>query len=517
MKSSRTSPVPSWLACALVPAALVAPTLAFAQVQAQAPAAKPWAAAALFPASSLKLSTLPNGVRVLTRATSGTGLVCVQVWVRAGSRFESNAQSGSAHVIESAALRASRGYPRAASTLEGGAAHAIESLGGQPGSQTSRDATFYSATVAAMYLPQALRALADAVLRPDLSDSAIEEAKSNVLLEQQERESNPLVAVSDLAYRAAFSKHPYAKPAGGASLSVETLAPVTVRGYHQKMYVGRSLSVVIVGDFDPKIAHRLAAQSFAAAPAAPPPRLSIASEVEPHEFASVVRKRPINRSALALAFAAPPVSKAEDVVPMDVLLSLWREGSRATLRAALLTPRDQKPAAEPPADPPEAGAEPTGEPPLALAYDVDYLTQRDASLFIVTMALEPSDQSDAVAAVLREVGRVQDGGVSAEELARAKSLLSSQFTAQSESVSGQASSLGFYDMIGSYEFALKYLPRVQRVTLGDLQRVARTYFSRTKYLQAVIEPLPPERVPNGNSPVITAQAPLSNSRRGRTF
>ncbi len=491
----------------LLGSSLLTPTLA------QTPS-KPWAPAPLFPASSLRLSTLPNGVRVVTRATSGTGLVCVQVWVRAGSRFESSAQSGAAHVIENAALRASRGYPRTSSALEGGAARAIEALGGQASSQTSRDSTFYSATMAASFLPQALQALSDAVLRPDLSDTALEEAKSGVLLEQQAREGSPLVAVSDLAYRAAFSKHPYAKPAGGASLSVETLAPSTVRGYHQKMYVGRSLSVVIVGDFDPNVAQRLATQNFAAASAAPAPALSIASEAEPHDFASVVRKRPINRSALALAFGAPPVSKVEDVVAMDVLLSLWREGSKATLRAALLTPRDQKPGATPPADPPEEGTEPTGEPALALAYDVDYLTQRDASLFIVTMAVEPGDQSDAVAAVLREVGRVQDGGVSAEELARAKSLLASQFTSQSEGVSGQASSLGFYDMIASYDFAFKYLPRVERVSLADLQRVARTYFSRTKYLQAVIEPLPPDRTPNPNSPTITAQAPASNARRG---
>lgn len=455
---------------------------------------------------------MPNGVRVLSRATSGTGLVCVQVWARAGSRFESVAESGSAHVIEAASLRASRGLPRTSNLLEGGAARAIEALGGQANSQTSRDATFYSATVAASYLPQALAALSDAALRPDLSDAAIEEAKSAVLLEQQQREDNPLAAVADLAYRAAFTRHPYSKPAGGTSTSIETLAPAQVRAYHKRQYVGRSLSVVIVGDFSPDVAQRLAAQDFAAALPSPAPRTAIASEVVPREFQSVVRKRPINRSALALAFSAPPVSKSADVVAMDVLLALWREGTKATLRRALLTPRDQtnQPDAPAPSDNSQDNgdnAEPAGEPPLVLAYDVDYLTQRDASLFIVTMALEPGDKPEAIEAVLREVGRVQDGGVSADELMRAKNLLTEQFTSQSEGVSGQASSLGFYDMIDSYDFALKYLPRIERVTSADLQRVARTYFSRTKYLQASIEPLPPARTPDRNSTTVTAQAP----------
>lgn len=491
----------------LLLAALAVPTHVYAQAPAaKAPAAKDWSPTPLFPASSLRLRTLPNGVRVLSRATSGTGLVCVQVWARAGSRFESASESGAAHIIEVASLRASKGFPRTSNAIEGGAARAVEALGGQAASQTSRDATFYSATVSASFLPQALAALSDAALRPDLSDAAIEEAKSGVMLEQQEREDNPLLAVSDLAYRAAFARHPYAKPAGGTSLNVETLAPAKVRAYHKKMYAGRSLSIVIVGDFNPDIAQRLAARDFAGAPTAAP-AAAIAGEVAPRQFESVVRRRPINRSALALAFAAPPVSKASDVVAMDVLLALWREGTQATLRRALLSPRDQKdqkPGADSGAEPPEEGAETSGEPPLALAYDVDYLTQRDPGLFIVTMALEPGDKPEAVDAVLREVGRVQEGGVGPDELRRAKSLLSEQFTAQSESVSGQASSLGFYDMIGSYEFALKYLPRIERVTLADLQRVARTYFSRTKYLQASIEPLPPENIPDRNSPIVTA-------------
>jgi zinc protease len=444
---------------------------------------------------------------VLSRATSGTGLVCVQVWARAGSRFESREESGAAHLVEEAALRASRLYPRSPGALDGGAADSLEALGANVGSQTSRDATFYSVTIASDLLPQAMRALSDAVLRPDLSDAALEEAKSNVLLTQQLRESEPLSAVSDLAYRAAFQKHPYAKPAGGALLSVETLTSSRVRAYHKKMYVGRSLSVVIVGDVNAASAHTLAARYFSSARLVAPTRNIIAPENAPRASEPIVRRRPINRAALALAFAAPPVTKVEDVIAMDVLLALWREGSQATLRRALLSPRGGAGASpgssgEPPSTSDEE--EESGEPPLAVAYDVDFLTQRDPGLFIITMALEPGDKADAVATVLREVERVQNG-VTEAEVARAKSLLSQQFLAQSETVSGQASSLGFYEMIASYEFAVKYLPLIERVKASDVQRVARTYLSRTKYLQASIEPLPPQRTPDRDSPTVTAR------------
>jgi hypothetical protein len=44
-------------------------------------------AARLFDPATISLRTLPNGVRGIVKQTQGTGVVAVQVWVRAGSRF----------------------------------------------------------------------------------------------------------------------------------------------------------------------------------------------------------------------------------------------------------------------------------------------------------------------------------------------------------------------------------------------------------------------------------------------
>jgi hypothetical protein len=49
-------------------------------------------AAPLFDPATISLRVLPNGVRGIVKQTRGTGVVAVQVWVRAGSRFERRAQ-----------------------------------------------------------------------------------------------------------------------------------------------------------------------------------------------------------------------------------------------------------------------------------------------------------------------------------------------------------------------------------------------------------------------------------------
>ena len=471
-----------------------------------------WQPAPLFPASSLSQKTLPNGVRGVVRETSDTGLVSVQVWVNAGSRQETQAESGAAHLVETLALRASKNYPRPFGALNGGAQDAIAVLGGDTNSLTSRDATFYAVTVNAAFLPQALRALSDAVLHPVLSDSAIEEAKVSVLAAQQLREADPLSAAADLAYRVAFAKHPYSKAAGGSSLNIETMPTQRVREFYARNYVGRNISVIVTGDVRAEQAHVMIEREFSAAPKATKAAPTIAPERVNGAEKQIVRERAINRTALALAFPSPGVQNVDDVIAIDVLLAMWREGPNANLRRALLDPRNGKvpnPDEETPDENQNDGD--IGSAPLALGYDVDFLTQRDPGLFIVTMAIEPTDRREAIEAVFKEIARVAEGAP-AEDVARGKRALTQQYIEQGATVSGQAGALGFYDTIDTYRFAVEYLPRIERITSADLQRVAKTYLTRARSLQCVIEPLPQAPAPNkpdfGNG-VITAQLPLS--------
>ncbi len=319
-----------------------------------APAARQPAAAAssavpgrapLFALDSLSLRMMKNGVRSIVRETRGSGLVAVQVWVRAGSRYETNASAGASHLIETLAMDASKNYPPTpkkgvqaldgTANTSGGATGAIEALGGVANSQTARDSTSYSATVAAAFLPDALRALSDAVLRPLLSDAGIEAAKAEVEESLQLRSVDPVATASDLAYQTAFTKHPYRRPANGSTDSIEKLSGARVRAYHAARYVGANISVVVVGDIRAAAAHALAAQLFAPAAATRPAQTPVAVESAPLAHKTVARRGPFSRALVALAFRAPGITTAKDVVAMDVLLAHWGEGREAVLRRVL--------------------------------------------------------------------------------------------------------------------------------------------------------------------------------------
>jgi zinc protease len=444
--------------------------------------------------ATISLRVLPNGVRSIVQENPGTDLVSVQVWVKAGSRFENKDNNGVTHLIESLALQQAGSTPGARSA-DVEPDKIIEELGGNLGSLTARDSMFFSATIAAPFLPRALSALSAATLFPDLSDAKVEAAKETSLSELAAR-SDPLLTASDLAYATAFETHPYRRPAQGTPSGVAALTGAKVREYHATRFAGGNISVVISGDVEREAGHKLVAQYFGIAPKAP-------AQTQPAPAKPLSGVLPASRrgslpiTVESMAFRSPPVSEAMDAVAADILLSYWKEGRNAALRRVLraVSADDEQESDDEESDsknPAPAPDKPEDEAsaPLALGFDADYLTQRDSGLFLITL-IAPRERAAAENAVLEDIARVQNEGLSDEDLARAKNLLRHQYIRQGETLSGQAGSLGFYDMIDSYQFAITYLDNIDKVTNDDIQRVAKTYFKTDAYVQAVIEGIRP--------------------------
>lgn len=463
------------------------------------------APAKLFDPARISVQTLPNGVRSVVQENPGGDLVSVQVWVRAGSRFETRDNNGVTHLIETLALRASTSFPENARG-NGGVRGTLESLGGNVASLTSRDSMFYSATVAAPFLTNALRALADATLSPDLADAKVEAVKEELM--SQLVGSDPTRAASDLAYATAFPTHPYRYSVQGTLSSIAALTGNKVRLYHRARFAGANISVVIVGDVAKESGHKLVAQYFGtAAKAAVQPTFPVEKPLT--EVVRQSQRGVLPVSIVTLGFRSPGIKNPDDVVASDVLLACWKEGRNATLRGVLKgagplngsseqsapedddgesTPaegEDALPGEEAPPKVPDTDEE---SAPLALAYDVDYLTQRDSGLFLIAL-IAPRDRNAAISAVMEEIARVQNDGLTDEELARAKEILRLQYIRQSETISGQAGALGFYEMIDSYQFAATYLDRIARVSNADIRRVASEYLKADARVEVTIEGL----------------------------
>jgi len=449
--------------------------------------------APLFSSSQLSLRVLPNGVRSIVKEAPGSGIVAVQVWVRAGSRHEFADQGGAAHLMGVACLKASSGYSR----QSGGAATAIQALGGTAFSQTSRDATNFSATVAKSSADKAMRILADAVLHPDLSEAALNADKDTARGDIQARDSDALAVSSDLSYAAAFATHPYRRSPVGQIDAIDALTSLRLRAFQQERYTGANISVVVVGDISATRAHELVAQSFASAPRAQPGARTQfgAPEATPLKPRTIRRLGTVVRPTVALSFRAPGMDAPADVVAMDVLTAHWQEGRDAVLRRALLGAPVDVPDEADDESSTRSGAPTPSNPPIALGLDIAFLTQHDPSLITFSLVADQSNAARAVTTTFAEIARVRANGITPAQLERAKRVLRRQYVAQDETAAGQAGALGFYDMIGSYEFAAQYLDRINRVSIVDIKRVATRYLVPSSAIAILIVPEPTPQAP----------------------
>ena len=95
------------------------------------------------------------------------------------------------------------------------------------------------------------------------------------------------------------------------------------------------------------------------------------------------------------------------------------------------------------------------------------------------------------AALRAEVARIQNDGVSEDELRRVKAQAVAGQVYKRDSLMGQAMELGMGEMVGlSWKDDAYMLERIRAVTPAEVQAVARKYFSDDTLTIARLDPLP---------------------------
>jgi predicted Zn-dependent peptidase len=126
---------------------------------------------------TVKLTTLSNGLRIVTEDMPGLKSASAGVWVTAGGRHERPEQNGIAHFLEHMAFKGTE--RRSALQI----AEEIEDVGGYINAYTSREMTAYYARVLKDDVGMALDVIGDIVLNPAFDEADIETERHVILQE----------------------------------------------------------------------------------------------------------------------------------------------------------------------------------------------------------------------------------------------------------------------------------------------------------------------------------------------
>ena len=188
---------------------------------------------------SVRLTTLPTGLRVVTDATGDLRTASLGVFVAAGSRNESEGEQGLSHLLEHMAFKGTA--KRNARAI----AETIENVGGDLNAETGVEQTAYFARVLGEDVDLALDVIADILTESRFDQEELAREKNVILQEIGSVEDAPDDFVFDLFTAAAWPSQPIGRPILGTRESVGGFDRAAIAAYLRRHY--RAGAAIVAG------------------------------------------------------------------------------------------------------------------------------------------------------------------------------------------------------------------------------------------------------------------------------
>jgi len=190
---------------------------------------------------SVDVTTLDNGLRVVTDAAPHLESASIGIWVDAGARNESQETNGVAHLLEHMAFKGTE--RRSARAI----AEEIEAVGGHLNAYTGREHTAYYARVLKADVPLALDLLADILQHSVFEQTELERERDVVIQEIGQALDTPDDIVFDYLQETAFPDQPIGRSILGTAEGIARMTRAHLSGFMQCHYVAPRMVLAAAG------------------------------------------------------------------------------------------------------------------------------------------------------------------------------------------------------------------------------------------------------------------------------
>jgi predicted Zn-dependent peptidase len=210
-----------------------------------------------------RMTTLPNGIRVISETMPRVETLALGAWVDVGTRFEPAEVNGVAHLLEHMAFKGTT--TRSAKAI----AEEIEQVGGSLNAYTSRDSTAYYARILADDTALAVDLLADILQRSVFDPEELEKERHVVLQEIGQVNDTPDDLVFDLFQETAYPDQPLGRSILGPEAIVAAMPREALIAYMREHYTPERLVFAAAGKIEHERLVDLVGNAFADLPRQP--------------------------------------------------------------------------------------------------------------------------------------------------------------------------------------------------------------------------------------------------------
>ncbi|MBL8012472.1 MAG: insulinase family protein [Candidatus Omnitrophica bacterium] len=404
-------------------------------------------------------SVLKNGITVVSQPFMDRNSAAIGIWVNTGGRYEHESIKGAAHFFEHMAFKGSRKY--SCSQIK----EKIEGVGGALNAFTAEEQTCFYAKVPKKHFSQTFDILADIVFFPLIDKKDMEKERTVILEEIKMYHDLPQFRVMELLDGLLWPDHPLGQNLAGTPESVGGLSVADLKEFHGRHYSPGNIVVAVCGamthDQVEKIVGRKLAQITAQQPSSYKPALNQQSQPQ-----VVFLRKEIEQMHVALGSLGLKTNH-QDLYCLGLLNVILGGNMSSRLFNEVREKRG-----------------------LAYAISSGVKAMDDTGLALIRAGVDNTKIVGAVELVLKELSKIRQNGVTADELKRAKDYFIGQFYLGLEDTMDHMLWIG--ETVISKDRVNKPSDverEIRKVGLPQIKRIAQQIWDPKRLNLAVVGPL----------------------------
>jgi predicted Zn-dependent peptidase len=390
-------------------------------------------------------TTLPNGIRIVSKRMPHVRSVSMGVWVDVGARDESNEQSGLSHFIEHMIFKGTS--RRSAYQI----AKEFDAIGGHTNAFTSMENTCYHARVMDTHLDTMVDILSDIFLNSLFDPQEVERERPVILQEIGMVEDTPEEYVHVLNGYNFWGDHPLGRSILGSRENILSFSAPAIKEFFHRFYHPGQIIISVAGHVDHEQIVDMVAPTFGTIKNGPPLPKRTPPQVRPK---NQTRKRSLEQVHVCLA--TPGLSVTDH---SRFAFSLMNTVLGGNMSSRLFQEIREK---------------------RGLAYSVySYMMSHvDSGMFGVYAGVSTQNVRQTIDLILQGMQQLCQAPVTAEELRDAKEYTKGNLYLADESVDNQMVRLAQNEFhFGHYVPVDKVVKNIEAVNAEEIQALAQRLFN----------------------------------------
>ncbi len=403
----------------------------------------------------VQLTELEGGLRVVTEEVPSVRSVALGLWVRTGSRDEAPAQAGVSHFLEHLLFKGTERH----SAIE--ISELFDGMGAASNAATSKETTHLHARFLDEHTADAFELMAEMLLAPALPPDEIDSEREVVLEEIAMYEDEPQDRVHDVLAEAIYGEHPLGRRVLGQPEVIGSIPVPEIAGYHGARYTAGNIVVAAAGHIEHGRIAELASRLLS------PPAGNGAGPGDYDDPAVEARLRfyPKETEQFHVCFGAPGISRADERrFTLAVIDTIFGGSVSSRLFREVREKR-------------------------GLAYSVGSYTHEfvDRGFVAMYVGTRPDNVAEAAGIIGRELAKLHDGGITPDELDRAKEHVKGRMVLGLESTGARMGRLARGVLFDVPLLSLdEMLERVDAVTAEEVDALAAELYDPEAFAAACV-------------------------------